>query len=208
MPVPRYSHRQESCCVVGMAFGLGPEDTSWLAPGSHGGFGKADLRDTQLSRAKAADHALLPRRGNFSVSGKNSAGPVTRRAPFCTECMPRFSARDRSNRGLGGSMHAFFEPFGIYPNNAIVGVSSLAPVRRFQEASTQAGINHCQHRRTRLRLRPGWGRYHFLGDDRNSALGRNRWAEACHDHFQLHEKFLRHGGQRSAKNHGCRLYCG
>jgi len=27
------------------------------------------------------------------------------------------------NRGLGGSMHAFFLPFGIYPNNAIVGGS-------------------------------------------------------------------------------------
>lgn len=25
------------------------------------------------------------------------------------------------NKGLGGSMHAFFTPFGIYPNNAIVG---------------------------------------------------------------------------------------
>ena len=30
------------------------------------------------------------------------------------------------NRGLGGSMHAFFIPFGIMPNNAIVG--SAAPV--------------------------------------------------------------------------------
>lgn len=28
------------------------------------------------------------------------------------------------NRGLGGSMHAFFTPFGIYPNNALVGGSS------------------------------------------------------------------------------------
>jgi 2-oxoisovalerate dehydrogenase E1 component len=28
------------------------------------------------------------------------------------------------NRGLGGSMHAFFPPFGIYPNNAIVGASA------------------------------------------------------------------------------------
>ena len=27
------------------------------------------------------------------------------------------------NRGLGGSMHTFFTPFGIYPNNAIVGGS-------------------------------------------------------------------------------------
>jgi 2-oxoisovalerate dehydrogenase E1 component len=28
------------------------------------------------------------------------------------------------NRGLGGSMHAFFPPFGVYPNNAIVGGSA------------------------------------------------------------------------------------
>ena len=28
------------------------------------------------------------------------------------------------NQGLGGSMHAFFTPFGIYPNNAIVGGSA------------------------------------------------------------------------------------
>ena len=28
------------------------------------------------------------------------------------------------NRGMGGSMHAFFVPFGAYPNNAIVGASS------------------------------------------------------------------------------------
>jgi glycosyltransferase involved in cell wall biosynthesis len=28
------------------------------------------------------------------------------------------------NRGFGGSMHAFFPPFGVYPNNAIVGGSA------------------------------------------------------------------------------------
>jgi len=28
------------------------------------------------------------------------------------------------NKGMGGSMHAFFPPFGIYPNNAIVGASA------------------------------------------------------------------------------------
>jgi 2-oxoisovalerate dehydrogenase E1 component len=34
-------------------------------------------------------------------------------------------ARDTGfNKGLGGSMHAFFPPFGVYPNNAIVGGSA------------------------------------------------------------------------------------
>ncbi|ERG64265.1 hypothetical protein L332_07340 [Agrococcus pavilionensis RW1] len=35
-----------------------------------------------------------------------------------------FGRRTGFNRGLGGSMHAFFPPLGIYPNNAIVGGSA------------------------------------------------------------------------------------
>ncbi len=35
-----------------------------------------------------------------------------------------FGRRTGFNMGLGGSMHAFFPPFGIYPNNAIVGASA------------------------------------------------------------------------------------
>ncbi len=35
-----------------------------------------------------------------------------------------FARRTGFNRGLGGSMHAFFPPFGIYPNNALVGGSA------------------------------------------------------------------------------------
>ncbi len=35
-----------------------------------------------------------------------------------------FARRTGFNRGLGGSMHAFFIPFGIFPNNAIVGGSA------------------------------------------------------------------------------------
>jgi len=35
-----------------------------------------------------------------------------------------FARKTGFNKGLGGSMHAFFTPFGIYPNNAIVGGSA------------------------------------------------------------------------------------
>ena len=39
-----------------------------------------------------------------------------------------FARENGFNKGLGGSMHAFFTPFGIFPNNAIVGGSgSIAP---------------------------------------------------------------------------------
>jgi 2-oxoisovalerate dehydrogenase E1 component len=35
-----------------------------------------------------------------------------------------FGRESGFNKGMGGSMHAFFTPFGVYPNNAIVGGSA------------------------------------------------------------------------------------
>jgi 2-oxoisovalerate dehydrogenase E1 component len=53
-----------------------------------------------------------------------------------------FARETGFNRGLGGSMHAFFAPFGIYPNNAIVGGSgSIAPgAALFKRVNRQPGI--------------------------------------------------------------------
>ena len=39
-----------------------------------------------------------------------------------------FARENGFNKGLGGSMHAFFTPLGIYPNNAIVGGSGTISV--------------------------------------------------------------------------------
>ena len=49
------------------------------------------------------------------------------------------------NRGRGGSMHCFFTPFGIYPNNAIVGGSgSVAPgAALFNRVNRKPGIVVC-----------------------------------------------------------------
>src|SRR5262249_10221620 len=53
-----------------------------------------------------------------------------------------FARETGFNRGLGGSMHAFFAPFGIYPNNAIVGGSgSVAPgAALFKRVNRNPGI--------------------------------------------------------------------
>ncbi len=49
------------------------------------------------------------------------------------------------NRGLGGSMHAFFTPFGIYPNNAIVGGSATIALggSLFKKVNDKKGIVVC-----------------------------------------------------------------
>jgi Pyruvate/2-oxoglutarate dehydrogenase complex, dehydrogenase (E1) component, eukaryotic type, beta subunit len=46
------------------------------------------------------------------------------------------------NKGMGGSMHAFFTPFGVYPNNAIVGGSADIAVGAslFKRVNRKGGI--------------------------------------------------------------------
>ncbi len=53
-----------------------------------------------------------------------------------------FARSSGFNKGIGGSMHAFFPPFGIYPNNAIVGGSGDIAVGAslFKRVNHKAGI--------------------------------------------------------------------
>jgi 2-oxoisovalerate dehydrogenase E1 component len=53
-----------------------------------------------------------------------------------------FARNTGFHRGLGGSMHAFFTPFGIYPNNAIVGGSGDIAVggALYKKANRKKGI--------------------------------------------------------------------
>ncbi|MCF0145135.1 MAG: dehydrogenase [Eubacterium sp.] len=56
-----------------------------------------------------------------------------------------FGRENGFNRGLGGSMHAFFTPFGVYPNNAIVGGSGpIAPgAALYKLSNKKPGIVVC-----------------------------------------------------------------
>jgi 2-oxoisovalerate dehydrogenase E1 component len=49
------------------------------------------------------------------------------------------------NKGMGGSMHAFFTPFGVYPNNAIVGGSGDISVGAalFKKVNRRPGVVVC-----------------------------------------------------------------
>jgi len=53
-----------------------------------------------------------------------------------------FARETGFNKGLGGSMHAFFTPFGIYPNNAIVGGSGTIAMGSalFKKVNRKKGI--------------------------------------------------------------------
>jgi 2-oxoisovalerate dehydrogenase E1 component len=67
------------------------------------------------------------------------------------------------NRGLGGSMHAFFPPFGIYPNNAIVGGSADIAVGAAlcKKVRREAGIVIVNIGDASLGCGPVWEALHF-----------------------------------------------
>jgi 2-oxoisovalerate dehydrogenase E1 component len=67
------------------------------------------------------------------------------------------------NRGLGGSMHAFFPPFGIYPNNAIVGGSAdiATGAALYKRARRRPGIAVANIGDASLGCGPVWEALHF-----------------------------------------------
>ncbi len=137
----------QEAAAVGMAFCLGPEDHIFGSHRSHGeilakGFSAIrQLGDDELLHIMRTyrDGALL-RPVEKGYRG-NVQGLAVRF--FVYGAYSEIFARETGfNRGLGGSMHAFFAPFGIYPNNAIVGGSgSIAPgAALFKRVNRKPGI--------------------------------------------------------------------
>lgn len=81
------------------------------------------------------------------------------------------------NKGMGGSMHAFFTPFGVYPNNAIVGGSADISVGAalYKHINRAPGIVICNIGDASLSCGPVWealclatmDQFHTLWDERH-----------------------------------------
>jgi 2-oxoisovalerate dehydrogenase E1 component len=137
----------QEAAAVGMAYSLGPDDHIFGSHRSHGEIlAKAFSAIRQLSDERLMeimrsyrDGALLrPVEKGYGGSVKGLALRF-----FTYGAYSEIFARETGfNRGLGGSMHAFFAPFGIYPNNAIVGGSgSIAPgAALFKRVNRKPGI--------------------------------------------------------------------
>jgi 2-oxoisovalerate dehydrogenase E1 component len=133
--------------AVGMAFALTPDDHIFGSHRSHG-----EILAKGFSAIRSYDEARLLEimRGYrdgavLSPVEQGHQGTVRDLALkfFVYGAYSEIFARETGfNRGLGGSMHAFFAPFGIYPNNAIVGGSgSIAPgAALFKRVNRKPGI--------------------------------------------------------------------
>lgn len=101
------------------------------------------------------------------------------------------------NKGMGGSMHAFFTPFGVYPNNAIVGGSAdiATGAALYKKCLEQKGIVVANIGDASTGCGPVWEALQF------SAMGqfRNLWEDAFRGGlpliFNFMDNFYGMGGQ-------------
>lgn len=76
------------------------------------------------------------------------------------------------HHGMGGSMHAFFLPFGVYPNNAIVGGSGTiaAGAALYKKCNKKKGLVICNIGDASLGCGPVWEAFNFAAMDQLKTL--------------------------------------
>ncbi len=115
-----------------------------------------------------------------------------------------FARKPGFNRGLGGSMHAFFTPFGIYPNNALVGGSAdiAAGAALFKKINRKDGIVIANIGDASMGCGPVWEAMNF------ASMGqfRHLWDKAHRGGlpiiFNFMNNFYGMGGQTSGETMG------
>src|SRR5665648_82085 len=146
-PGPAHLSIGQEAAAVGMAYTLGVDDFIFGSHRSHGeilakGLSAIDkLSDKQLMQVMESHFDGI----TFAPVKKGHSGTVTELAIkfLIYGTLAEIFARETGfNKGLGGSMHAFFTPFGVYPNNAIVGGSGDIAVGAalFKKVNRKKGI--------------------------------------------------------------------
>ncbi|MDB5103266.1 MAG: putative pyruvate dehydrogenase component alpha subunit/beta subunit [Fibrobacteres bacterium] len=137
----------QEAAAVGMAWPLGAEDLVFGSHRSHG-----EILAKCLSAIEKLPEADLP-----AILEGYGGGRTLRAIEGYSRGTPREVAMDYVlygtlaeilgrdagfNRGMGGSMHAFFPPFGVMPNNAIVGGSAdiAAGAALFKRVNRKGGV--------------------------------------------------------------------
>lgn len=131
-PGPAHLSIGQEASVVGQAYLLGTEDSTFGSHRSHGEIIAKGLSSIQ----KLDDKQLMQIMESYFggrilkiVEGKQNNVKELATDFLIYGILAEIFARETGfHRGLGGSMHAFFIPFGIYPNNAIVGGSCTIAV--------------------------------------------------------------------------------
>lgn len=133
-PGPAHLSAGQEAAAVGMAYALDTDDFIFGSHRSHGEILAKGLRSIEILPDDQLQKIMDEFWGGttLSIAKTGFTGDSTKQLGIrflLYGAMAEIFARTTGfNKGLGGSMHTFFTPFGIYPNNAIVGGSGSIAV--------------------------------------------------------------------------------
>ena len=115
-----------------------------------------------------------------------------------------FGRKPGFNRGLGGSMHAFFTPFGVYPNNALVGGSGdiAAGAALFKKVNARKGIVIANVGDASMGCGPVWEGMNFAAMGQYHHLWEKSHRGGLPIIFNIMNNFYGMGGQTSGETMG------
>jgi len=202
----------QEAAAVGMAFTLTPHDHIYGSHRSHGeilakGFSAirqfSEERLLEIMRSYRDGAILGPAEKGFQGTVRDLALRF-----FVYGAYSEIFARETGfNRGLGGSMHAFFAPFGIYPNNAIVGGSgSIAPgAALFKRVNRKPGIVVCNIGDASFGCGPVWEGITFSAMDQYRTLWDKSLGGGLPLIFNCMNNFYGMGGQPMGETMGVKF---
>jgi len=118
-----------------------------------------------------------------------------------------FARNTGFNKGLGGSMHAFFTPFGIYPNNAIVGGSGTISIGSalFKKVNQKDGIVICNIGDASLGCGPVWEALMMASMDQYTELWDDAYKGGLPIIFNIFNNLYGMGGQTCGETMGYKM---
>ncbi|MCL2070603.1 MAG: thiamine pyrophosphate-dependent dehydrogenase E1 component subunit alpha, partial [Treponema sp.] len=212
----------QEASAVGQCLNLSPDDYIFGSHRSHGEIiAKCFSAVWQLSQNAGAEKKLETIMKNFlegetlsmaeKVPYKNLRDLAESFVLFGT-LAEIFARKAGFNRGLGGSMHAFFTPFGSMPNNAIVGGSGDIAVGAalYKRINTKPGIVIANIGDASMGCGPVWEGMMMAAMDQYHTLwpeSKNKTAAAVSSGappiiFNFFNNFYGMGGQTSGETMG------
>lgn len=208
-PGPAHLSIGQEASAVGMAYHLDIEDYIFGSHRSHG-----EILAKGLSAINKLDEGILYTIMSSYFGGtalkvveKGFTGTIKELSAhfLLYGALSEIFARENGfNKGLGGSMHAFFTPFGIYPNNAIVGGSGDISVGAalFKKINRKPGIVVCNIGDASMGCGPVWEGICFATMDQYRTLWEGEFRGGLPLIFNFMNNLYGMGGQTAGETMG------
>jgi 2-oxoisovalerate dehydrogenase E1 component len=192
----------QEAAAVGQVFHLTPDD---FILGSHRSHGEIPPRLSAIEKLSDAEltHIMESYNGGrtlHAVETLAASGDVKDLAIdylVYGTLAEIFGRATGFNQGMGGSMHAFFPPFGVMPNNAIVGGSAdiALGMALFKRINRKPGIVIANIGDSAIGCGPVWEAIQFAAMDQYHTLWDNELGGAPPILFNFVNNFYGMGGQ-------------